>query len=295
MRSFQNQMTTFLLLFFLSTSVQTTTAADPTALKYIGCSQSTYTANSPYQSDVESILTSFANSASTSPFGNFTSSSVSGIFQCRGDLPTSDCQSCIRSALNHLSSTCSSSSGAAVQLDACMIRYGNESFLGKEETNLLYKNCGSVPPNGYDPNLVGMRDSALGTISSSGGTGGTYRVGAAGFVQAAAQCVGDLSSKDCSDCISNAVGQLKTLCGDADSGEVYLGKCFAKFYSNGNGVYTPPTSSGSSQYPYSDIHDSHDDHWQEAGKTIAIVVGLIFGIALLIAFASYLNRAGRNK
>ena len=108
----------------------------------------------------------------------------------------------------------------------------------------------------YDANLIGMRDDALGTVGASGGTGGTYRVGAAGYVQAAAQCVGDLNAKDCSDCISNAVEQLKTVCGDAVSGDVYLGKCFAKYYSGG--VYAssiPSTSSDNDHHHGKLIYD----------------------------------------
>lgn len=147
----------FLLLFFLlSTSISSTVAAtDPTAFIYAGCTQSKYTDGSAYQYNVDSTLSSIANAAASAPYGKFTSanaspsSPVNGLFQCRGDLTPPECQSCIRSALSQLSPLCPSASGAALQLDGCFLRYGNESFIGKEETNLLYKKCGPVPPNGY--------------------------------------------------------------------------------------------------------------------------------------------------
>lgn len=288
----------FILLFLISASITApaATAATANSFVYAGCSQAKYDAGSAYQVNVESLLSSFANAASNSPYGKFTSNTASssspayGLFQCRGDLDTSSCQSCIRSALSQLSPLCPSSSGAVLQLDGCFLRYDTQSFIGKEETNLLYKKCGPAPPNGYDANLIGMRDDALSAIVSSGGTGGTYRVGAAGYVQAAAQCVGDLSAKDCSDCISNVVNQVKSLCGDAVSGDVYLGKCFVKYYSGG--VYSSSSSSSSSS---DDDDRHHNDSNDEAGKTLAIILGLVAGVALIIVFASFLRRAGRSK
>ncbi|ONK66216.1 uncharacterized protein A4U43_C06F5430 [Asparagus officinalis] len=199
------------------------------------------------------------------------------------------CRPALRAALSSSSPLLPVFVAAAVQLSGCFLRYDNESFIGKEETNLLYKKCGAT--NGYDPNLIGMRDDALSAIASSGGTGGTYRVSASGYVQAAAQCVGDLSAKDCSDCISTAINQLKSVCGDAVSGEVYLGKCFAKYYTGGAFASSTSTSTPSS----SGYYDHRDESTEEAGKTLAIILGLIAGVALIIVFASFIRRAGSNK
>jgi hypothetical protein len=67
------------------------------------------------------------------------------------------------------------------------------------------------------------------------GGDGSYRAGAAGYVQAMSQCVGDLGAKACTDCVSAASSQLKAGCGYASAGEVYLGKCYARFWSNAGG------------------------------------------------------------
>jgi hypothetical protein len=123
-----------------------------------------------------------------------------------------------RSAINMLSSLCSWSAGGAVQLRACFVRYGNDSFLGKQDTAVLFKKCGGTPG---DAGGVAMRDSALGAlVAAAAPEGGGYRAGGSGAVQAMSQCVGDLDAKACSDRISAATRELKVGCGYATAGAV---------------------------------------------------------------------------
>ncbi|PNT69689.1 cysteine-rich repeat secretory protein 12-like [Brachypodium distachyon] len=237
------RVASFLFLFFLVSGTYTSSvhgaADDDTAsFVYAGCSQGRYAAGTQYESGVDSVLTSLANSAPYAPYANTTSpassavSAVSGLYQCRSDLASSICTSCVRSAINRLSSLCAWSSGGAVQLRGCFVRYGNDSFVGKPNTAVLFKKCGGGSPDA-GAGAMAMRDSALGALASEAAPG--YRAGGAGGVQAMAQCVGDLDAKACSECVSAAAAQLKAGCGNAGAGEVYLGKCYARFWSNGGG------------------------------------------------------------
>ncbi|XP_040377209.1 plasmodesmata-located protein 6-like [Oryza brachyantha] len=220
---------------------------DYSGFVYAGCSQGRYASGTPYASDVDSVLTSVANSAPYAPYANFTSptsSSVAGLYQCRSDLPASVCTGCVRSAISRLSSLCAWATGGAVQLRACFVRYGNDTFLGKQDTAVLFKKCGGSPG---DAGGAAMRDSALGAlVAAAAPAGGGYRAGGSGGVQAMSQCVGDLGAKACSDCVSAAAAQLKAGCGYATAGEVYLGKCYARFWGNGGGGF----SSGASRNGY---------------------------------------------
>ncbi|KAF3331550.1 cysteine-rich repeat secretory protein 60-like protein [Carex littledalei] len=194
---------------------------------YAGCSQPHYDPGSSYESSVNSILTSLSNAASSTTYTNITSPAstfVCGLFQCRSDLPVSYCDSCIHDAISRLSTLCPLAAGAGVQLRSCFLRYGNDSFLGKPDNNVLYKDCGAPPPNGgyNDAELPGMRDAALGALVAAAAppSGGAYRIGGAGYVQAMSQCVGDLSANECSNCVGVAVAQLKTECSYASAGQV---------------------------------------------------------------------------
>ncbi|CAL9067317.1 unnamed protein product, partial [Musa banksii] len=276
----KQEMSRLLLIFlFACVAPPSASASDGyTDFVYAGCSQPKCTPGSPYQFNVESLLASLANAAAYSSYANFTSTAAAssspayGLFQCRGDLPFSDCHSCVRSALSQLSSLCPSAAGAAIQFRGCFLRYGNDSFLGKADTSVLYKKCGPPAGGGYNSDMLGMRDAALADLTSDSARG-SYRIGAAGYVQAVAQCVGDQSAKHCEDCLAAAVAELRAACGFAVAGDAYLGKCFARYWSNG--VYTSKT-----------------DHDDEAGKTLAIIIGLIAGVALIIVLLSFLRKAG---
>ncbi|KAL6635085.1 hypothetical protein ACP70R_027756 [Stipagrostis hirtigluma subsp. patula] len=234
---------TLLPVLLLLLTHTATSADDYSAFVYAGCSQGRYDAGSQYASGVDSVLTSVANSAPYTPYANFTSppaagagSSVVGLYQCRSDLPASVCSGCVRSAISRLSSLCAWAFGGAVQLRACFVRYGNDTFLGKQDTAVLFKKCGGTPG---DAGGVAMRDSALGAlVAAAAPAGGGYRAGGSGAVQAMSQCVGDLDAKECSDCVSAATAQLKAGCGYATAGEVYLGKCYARFWANGGGGFS---------------------------------------------------------
>lgn len=241
-----------LMLLLLRTG---TCADDYSAFVYAGCSQGRYDAGSQYAAGVDSVLTSVANSAPYTPYANFTppsaaDSSVVGLYQCRSDLPASVCSGCVRSAISRLSSLCAWATGGAVQLRACFVRYGNDSFLGKQDTTVLFKKCGGTPG---DSSGVAMRDSALGAlVAAAAPAGGGYRAGGSGGVQAMSQCVGDLGAKSCSDCVSAAAGQLKVGCGYATAGEVYLGKCYARFWANGGGGFS--NSAGGHGHGFGLVH-----------------------------------------
>ncbi|KAM3225241.1 hypothetical protein ACQJBY_058157 [Aegilops geniculata] len=255
------------LLPLLSLLLLRAGADDDSAFVYAGCSQGRYDAGTQYESGVDSVLTSLANSAPYAPYANITSPSalppVAGLYQCRSDLPASVCTGCVRSAIARLSSLCSWSAGGAVQLRSCFVRYGNDSFVGKPNTAVLFKKCGGSPG---DAGGAAMRDSALGGLASSvAPAGGGYRAGGAGGVQAMSQCVGDLDAKACSDCVSAAAAQLKAGCGYATAGEVYLGKCYARFWSNGGGF----VSGAADGNGYGFVTRMH-------GERLALAVGVFF-------------------
>lgn len=71
---------------------------------------------------------------------------------------------------------------------------------------------------------------------------GGFRVSRSGTVQGYAQCLGDLNSGDCRQCVEVAVQQLKEACGSALAADVFLAKCYARYWASG--YYTSSSSSG---------------------------------------------------
>ncbi|XP_028964454.2 plasmodesmata-located protein 7-like [Malus domestica] len=250
---------------------------------FVGCTQEKYVPNSPYESNLNSLLTSLVNSATYSSYNNYTimgSSTqdvVYGLYQCRGDLAMPDCATCVARAVSEVGHFCPYTSGGALQLQGCYIKYDNTTFLGVEDKTVVLKKCG--PSIGYDADGMSRRDSVLAALV---GSSGPYRVGGSGKVQGLAQCVGDLSLAECQDCISEAVGQVKSECGGAVYGDMFLTKCYARYSSTGGSdVYTK-------------VHH-HDKSTNDGEKTFAVIIGLLAGVALLIVFLTFMRRIFGNN
>ncbi|KAL8161179.1 hypothetical protein V2J09_012668 [Rumex salicifolius] len=257
------------------------------SLIYGGCSPTRYPANSQFSSNLNSLLTSLVNSATYSPFNHFSIMSpsqndvVHGLYQCRGDLSMPDCASCVARSTAQMGAMCPSSYGAALQLQGCYVKYDNAAFVGVEDKTVVYKKFGQSV--GYDGLEVAARDSVLGGLVKGAGNG-PFRVVGSKDVRGVAQCVGDLSVGQCQDCVATAVNLVKSQCGTASYGDMFLGKCYARFNVGGSsGGYS---SSGSGGFAKS-----------LRVKTFAFVVGLLAGVVLLVILFTFICRtfAGSSK
>lgn len=211
---------------------------------YAGCSQEKYQPSSPFEANLNSFLSSVVSSSSQVSYNSFalgngsstpSEGTVYGLYQCRGDLKTFDCSKCIESAVNQISLVCPYSYGASLQLEGCYVRYEHMDFLGKIDTSLRYKKCSRSVS--YDVEFFRRRDDVVADLQSAVG----FRVSSSGLVEGFAQCIGDLSPTDCSSCLADAVGKLKSLCGSAAAADVFLAQCYARYWASG---YFDSLSSG---------------------------------------------------
>ncbi|KAM1085158.1 hypothetical protein ACFX13_011122 [Malus domestica] len=272
-------MMSSVFVFLLTVSfLATPSSSATTSFVFGGCSQQKYLPGSPYESKVNSVLTSLGNSAMFSTYNNFTfpgSSSAGsqdtlyGLFQCRGDLSSNDCSQCVARAASQLGTLCVNSCGGALQLEGCLVKYDNSKFLGVEDKTLVVKKCG--PSNGFDSDALTDLEAVLANLGTGDGTYKPYRVSGSGNVRGVAQCVGDLSPSECQDCLSGAVGQLRSGCGTSSWGDIFLAKCYARYLEGG--------------YNSNDGHDhDDDDNNDDLDKTLAILIGIVAAAALLTVF-----------
>ncbi|CAN6268699.1 unnamed protein product [Urochloa humidicola] len=244
---------------------------------YAGCSPSKYQPGTPFESNLESLLTSISNAAPNGGYNTFTAGAngtsssppVYGLYQCRGDLGNSDCAACVRDAVGQLGQVCPSAYAASLQLEGCYVRYdGSSNFVGTPDAAMVYRKCSTSVSS--DGDFLRSRDAVLGDLQQ--GAGG-YKVASSGSVQGVAQCLEDLAAADCASCVAQAVEQLKGTCGTALAADVYLAQCYVRYWANG--YYFRPTS----DYSQDDV-----------GRTLAIVVGILAGLALFVVFISFLRK-----
>ncbi|KAK4400083.1 Plasmodesmata-located protein 7 [Sesamum angolense] len=161
---------------------------------YVGCSQLKYSPGTTYESNVNSILSSIVNSASFSNFNNF---KISLPGSAPGDVVYGLFQ--CRGDLSN--SDCHDCVSNAV------------TRLGTSSGARLVARC-----------------SWRGVLA---GGGQFFRVSGSGRVQGVAQCVQDLSVGECQDCLSEAIQRLKSECGSSAWGDMFLGKCYARYSERG--------------------------------------------------------------
>ncbi|KAL5792610.1 hypothetical protein ACOSP7_001204 [Xanthoceras sorbifolium] len=267
----------FLFLFFFLSYNTCFVVTAAHIFIYAGCSQEKYEPNSPFEGNHNSFFSSVVSSSSQAAYnsfaiGNGTSTppeaNIYGLYQCRGDLKMFDCSRCIQSVVNQIGLVCPYSYGASLQLDGCYVRYEHIDFLGKPDTSLRYKKCSTSTVNN-DVEFYRRRDDVLADLQ----TGISFKVSTSGLVEGFAQCLGDLSSSDCTSCLAEAVGKLKNLCGSAAAADVFLAQCYARYWASG----------------YYDLSDSSQE--DQVGRTVAIIVGVLAGLAILIVLLSICRRA----
>ncbi|KAJ4869592.1 Cysteine-rich repeat secretory protein 2 [Raphanus sativus] len=103
-----------------------------------------------------------------------------------------------------------------------------------------------------------------------------------------AQCTGDLSPAQCQDCLTDAIGRLRSDCLMAQGGYVYLSKCYARFSFGGSHArQTPNSNFGGEKY-------DKDDDDNNIGKTLVIIIGIITLVILLVVLLAFLGKKLRN-
>ncbi|XP_044403646.1 plasmodesmata-located protein 8 [Triticum aestivum] len=245
------------------------------AFIYAGCSPSKYERDTAFESNLGSLLASIASTASSgAAYNSFTAgggvgqaeatrTAAYGLYQCRGDLGRGECVACVREAVARLGAV-------SLQVDGCYVRYDASDFVGRADNTVAYRKCSSG--SSEDAGFLKSRDAVLRELQARAATG--YKLTGSGTVQGVAQCLGDIAAPDCAACLAQAVVQLKGTCGSALAADVYLEQCYVKYWLNGH-----------------DFRSSQDYSGDEFGRTVAIIIGILAGLALLVVFISFLSKA----
>nr|XP_043621126.1 plasmodesmata-located protein 2-like [Erigeron canadensis] len=300
---------TLLLLFLVIVPL---TKSDNTNLVYKGCAkQSFQDPNGVYSSALSAIFGTLIQQSSKAKFFKTTSgsgqASISGLFQCRGDLSNLDCYTCVSRLPILMDKLCGKTVAARLQLLGCYMLYEVNGFAQISGMEMLYKTCGSTNNGGVG--FEEKRDSALAALESGIGNGnGGFYTTSYESMYVLGQCQGDLGSSDCGECVKNAVQRAQVECGSSISGQIYLHRCFISYSYYPNGI--PPkkssssntypssstSSSGSSSSSYSSPSYSSSSGGNEAntGKTVAIILGGAAGVGFIVICAMFAKNLAKK-
>ncbi|KAD3068544.1 hypothetical protein E3N88_36424 [Mikania micrantha] len=305
MGSPENHLRHLLLLLFL---LHCSSASDLTNLIYKGCANQNFQ-NPIATENLKSLYTTLVSQSSNVNFYKSTSggndqstTSITGLYQCRGDLSNTDCNTCVKKLPETIQRVCNRDTIAArAQLVGCYMRYEVYGFQQVPATDLLYKQCGSrrVSESGFDERL----EAALSLIPKGVLAGKGYYAGGYQSVYVLGQCEGDLGGGECVNCVRSAAEIGRSECRSSISGHIFLQQCYISYTYYPDGV--PGAGEGGGDVGGVETGAAEIEGDDEGGgggggrnntqKAVAIVFGGLAALGLVVAFLLVLKSAFKKK
>ncbi|KAL2926422.1 Cysteine-rich receptor-like protein kinase 25 [Bienertia sinuspersici] len=180
--------------------------------------------NSQYHTNLNTLFNSLTTNAIANPDGFYSTSvnattndAVFGLFLCRGDQNTTTCRNCVTAATSDLSNLdCPNSKVGTTWYDECMVRYSNESFLGRmsETPRFRLMNTQNITGNmSHFMDAVTKMMDDVAVRASNGGPRRKFATAVAPYsslqtMYGLGQCTPDLSGDDCKECLRSAIALL---------------------------------------------------------------------------------------
>lgn len=204
------------------------TSAQVPNYRYHFCSnETTFTPNSTYQFNLNYLLSSLSSNATresgfyNASAGQSPTTTIYGLFLCRGDLTIYACQDCVATATREIvQQYCPVGKVAVIWYDECMLRYSNRSFFStmEEEPRYLLWNVRNITEQDRFQKLVEatLNDSVPQAANAPSGAK-KFAVKEVKFTElqtlySLVQCTPDISSFDCNMCLRGAMTNLPMCC-----------------------------------------------------------------------------------
>ncbi|CAN6363095.1 unnamed protein product [Urochloa humidicola] len=195
------------------------------------CDDSSYTANSTFQANLNRLAAALPANASASPEGyaalafGTAPDQVNGMALCRGDTNASSCAACVAAAFRDAQHACPLSKGATVYRDACTLRFAGSRFLDflrqdqwivSELFSIVEVAPGSVEADvaWFSAAVRKIFTALIDSAAAAATTNSTRKYFATGEIvfdpkiYGLAQCVPDLTPAQCRDCLGYAFNQV---------------------------------------------------------------------------------------
>ncbi|XP_078443238.1 cysteine-rich repeat secretory protein 55-like [Wolffia australiana] len=166
-------------------------------------------------------------------------SKVYGLAQCRRDVSSADCATCVQDAARQLPSLCPGQADARVWFDTCFVRYDTRAFAGQLDTGYVtfYISVENVSDNAaeqqrFNRELGSLMSKVQKQASAKGSLGLAKRqTKFTPFVTlyALAQCTQDLPSLACAQCISTAVANFPVFCPVRKGCRALYSSCYVRY------------------------------------------------------------------
>ncbi|KAG1368246.1 cysteine-rich repeat secretory protein 38-like [Cocos nucifera] len=221
---------------------------------------SNYTTNSTYHSNLNLLLPSLSSATLSTGFATLSKGQppdqVFGLAFCRGDVSQDECQSCLSTADQDLLQLCPSGKSAAIWPESCFLRYSNRSFPSSTSDDdsfrrILYNGGNVSEPTKFEKLLSELLNNL--TERAAYQSVRMFATGEAEFMTSTTlyglvQCTRDQSGDDCYRCLTVSAGEIPKSIWGKQGAAVLAYTCIMRFeiypfYNESVGAAPPPPPS----------------------------------------------------
>ncbi|KAJ4831697.1 hypothetical protein Tsubulata_033180 [Turnera subulata] len=221
-------------LFFTCTLLllNTAFAADP--LFHFCSSPQNFSANGPYEYNLNKLQAYLSYQTPPTGFGRGSigqkPDKANGVALCRGDVKTSDCETCVVEAGSEIRKRCPSNKAAVIWYDNCLLKYTDKEFFGQiDNQNKFYMwNLRVVEePVPFNQKIKELLTQLAKKAQESPRlyATGEMELNDSNKLYGLAQCTRDLSSATCKSCLDGIIAELPSCCDGKEGGRVVSGSC----------------------------------------------------------------------
>lgn len=182
----------------------------------------------------ELVARTVQNGFTTSSYGK-AEDQVFGLAQCRGDVSSEDCSSCIEDASKQIRKLCPTQADARIWYDYCFIRYDTKKFFGQVDTSIgiIFYNVENVTdPDSFNEELGSLSNKIRSEAVQPGNKGlgrGKKELSPFLTLYELFQCTRDLSPLSCEQCLAIAIGNFPTICSNKKGCRVLYDSCIVRY------------------------------------------------------------------
>ena len=234
-----NTIQLLLLLYFSIATLSQHSSNFLTHPPYKFCSNtSLYEANSPFQNNLQTLMSYLASNASVSnqyhAYAGNDPDIVYAQYMCYNYIE--NCSACIYAASQDIMQLCPNNRNATVWEELCQLRFSNKNFIGQLDIsgNIIVANTETIENSGQYISVVNENFSNLTKKAAFDPTQNMYATGKLALsdidtLYTLGQCTTDLSSHDCNTCLQVAIQNISSCCYIGRGQRLLSQSCYFRF------------------------------------------------------------------
>ncbi|TKW24937.1 hypothetical protein SEVIR_3G083200v4 [Setaria viridis] len=274
-----------------------------------------YTANSPYEANINRLAATLPKNASSSPVLYASDSAgsipdrVYALAACRGDANASACERCVAAAFPGARRGCSLAKDVLIFYDLCQLRFSNRMFFLDQDNFVTTRYVVGAPIS--DP-AAGAFDAAVRLLVNAtadyatGSSSRRFATGEVGFgnkstsnnprIYALAQCTPDNRVGFCRTCFSQIIGQLPEYFSGRNGGGIFGTWCILRyevypFFSGRPLLLLPPfVATSPAPAPAPPATRTQDKSRNKAGAVLKVVMPTIAALLAITVICFWTRR-----